>query len=50
MLHEPEQVNWGLSEIARVVTSPADQGIGIAVEWEGDRRIDVRFADFIITS
>ena len=41
-------INWGLSEVAQVVPISAPPGLGIAVEWEGSRRLEVRFSELEI--
>ena len=53
MLRHPEDINWGLNEIAGIKlvsdTVEADSEhsfIHLAFVWEGDRRIDVIFSQF----
>jgi hypothetical protein len=41
-------INWGLAEVAHVVPISAPPGLGIAVEWEGSRRLEVRFSELEI--
>ncbi len=44
MIQHPEQINWGLSEVAQVVAYPAEPGIGRLVAWAGEREIRVEAA------
>ena len=53
MLRHPENINWGLNEIARIkhVGNKVEAGsehsfIHLVFVWEGDRRIDVVFVEF----
>lgn len=42
MLEHPDRINWGLSEVARVRVTPADDGILFEALWEGERRVEIR--------
>lgn len=44
MVEHPENINWGLSEVALVNSYPATAGIGLKVAWESDRLIIVEAA------
>jgi hypothetical protein len=44
MVQHPEQINWGLSEVAHVSAYEARHGVGLLVEWEDDREIRVEAA------
>ena len=53
MLRHPENINWGLNEIARIkfVKETVEAGserpfMHLAFVWEGDRRIEVIFSEF----
>ena len=53
MLRHPEDINWGLNEIAciKLVGDKVEAGaehsfIQLAFVWEGNRRIDVVFLEF----
>lgn len=61
MLKEPDYLNWGLSEIAKVVVekdstilahykTPVVSMHHIAVRWEGERRIDIIFSGLEVES
>lgn len=41
MVDHPENINWGLSEVALVDAYQATSGIGLKVAWEGERSITV---------
>ena len=52
MLRHPQEIDWGLNEIARLVlvSDTVDAGaehlsLHLAFIWEGDRRIDVIFSE-----
>jgi hypothetical protein len=46
MKAEPERIDWGLSEVSRVTHRDGSSPLGISVEWEGDRRLDIDFNEF----
>ena len=53
MLTHPDDINWGLNEIARIklVSDAVEAGsehsfIHLAFVWEGNRRIEVIFSEF----
>ncbi|MEU6020805.1 hypothetical protein [Micromonospora sp. NPDC047134] len=48
MKGDPGRINWGLTEVAHIVPVSAPSGLGIAVEWEGSRRLEVRFSELEI--
>ncbi|MBG0568526.1 hypothetical protein [Actinoplanes aureus] len=48
MKENPKLINWGLTEVARIVPVSASSGLGIAVEWEGRRRLEVGFSELDI--
>ena len=41
MLAHPEEINWGLSEVALVRVSSSEKGFRFEALWEGDRKIAV---------
>ncbi|MBT0993213.1 hypothetical protein KIN34_02775 [Cellulomonas sp. DKR-3] len=41
MLEHPENIDWGLSEVAHVSIAELQGGIQCDVKWEGDRSISV---------
>jgi hypothetical protein len=41
MRRHPEGINWGLSEVAKVVVQDDPSGIRFETLWEGDRRVAV---------
>lgn len=42
MFEHPERINWGLSEVARVRVTPADDGLLFEALWEGERRVEIQ--------
>lgn len=50
MLAVPEQIKWGLTEIAYVRRFDLPELLGLAIEWEGQRQLKVEFTDFQSTS
>jgi hypothetical protein len=44
MKSDPGKINWGLTEIAHIKPVPTSADLGIAVEWEGNRRLEVGFS------
>jgi hypothetical protein len=49
MLEHPERINWGLSEVARVRATPADDGVLFEALWEGERRVEVHCRQATLT-
>jgi hypothetical protein len=45
MKADPGGIGWGLTEIAQITPISAPLGLGIAVEWEGPRRLEVMFSE-----
>lgn len=41
MVHHPEAIDWGLSEVAVLRAQPCAAGIQLRVLWEGERHIVV---------
>lgn len=41
MLKHPEEIGWGLSEVALVRVAPTDDGVRFEALWEGERRVEV---------
>lgn len=41
MLEHPEEIGWGLSEVAQVRVASADVGVRFEALWEGARRIEI---------
>jgi hypothetical protein len=50
MIRHPEQINWGLSEVALVSAYSVEQGVGLLVAWEGKREIRVEAARVLFTA
>jgi hypothetical protein len=50
MKANPEMIDWGLTEVAHIVPISASSGLGIAVEWEGTRRLEVKFSELEIVA
>ncbi|RMI42781.1 hypothetical protein EBN88_08620 [Streptomyces triticirhizae] len=48
-LADPEQLDWGLTEIAVVRRFDVPDLVGLAVEWESERQLRVCFADFLLS-
>src|SRR3989442_14766440 len=38
MIDNPELINWGLSEVARVEPVEGNSGLALSIYWEGSRR------------
>ena len=49
MLEHPEEISWGLSEVALVRVDPSDEGIRFEALWEGERRVDIQCRKAILT-
>lgn len=49
MVHHPERINWGLSEVvvARIASHP--RGVLFEALWEGDRKVEVLSARVFMT-
>lgn len=41
MIKNPDRINWGLSEVAKVTAYSAAVGVGLRVSWENAREIRV---------
>ncbi len=41
MLEHPEEIGWGLSEIAQVKVTSFDDGVRFVALWEGERRVEI---------
>lgn len=50
MLEHPENINWGLSEVARVRVASSDDGIRFEARWEGERLIEVHCRQATLTA
>jgi hypothetical protein len=50
MKENPENVDWGLTEISIVRSFETEAGLGLSVVWEGKRRLDVEFFAFRMIS
>ncbi len=50
MKADPGMIDWGFAEVARVEAFESAAGCGLSVRWEGDRRLDVEFNDYILLS
>jgi hypothetical protein len=49
MLERPEEIGWGLSEVALVRVAPSDDGVRFEALWEGERRIEIKCRRAILT-
>jgi hypothetical protein len=45
MRRDPDAINWGLTEISRIVTITGLPSLGLSVEWEGDRQLTAQFME-----
>jgi hypothetical protein len=50
MRSDPDCIDWGLSEVARVVPFDSSVGLGLSIRWEGRRRIDIEFVKYRLAS
>lgn len=50
MLEHPEEINWGLSEVAQVRVSPSEDGVHFEALWEGERRVEVHCRQATLTT
>jgi hypothetical protein len=41
---------WGFAEVSRVEAFESSAGCGLAFKWEGARRLDLEFNDYILLS
>jgi hypothetical protein len=48
MIEHPNEINWGLSEVSRVLATSVGSRLRLSVRWEGERLIDVEFHRFEI--
>lgn len=46
MKERPDMIDWGLAEVAIVRSFDVEDGLGVSVMWEGERRLDITFSDF----
>ena len=44
MKADPEMINWGFAEVARVEAFDSSAGCGLTIKWEGARRLDIEFS------
>jgi hypothetical protein len=50
MKADPGMINWGFAEVARVEAFESLDGCGLTIKWEGARRLDLVFNDYILLS
>jgi hypothetical protein len=50
MKADPEMINWGFAEVARVEAFDSSAGCGLTIKWEGARRLDIEFSDYVLLS
>lgn len=50
MLAHPEEINWGLSEIALVRVARAEFGVRFEALWEGERKVEVTCQRLTLTT
>jgi hypothetical protein len=50
MKADPGMIDWGFAEVARVEAFESAVGCGLSIRWEGKRRLDVEFTDYILLS
>jgi hypothetical protein len=50
MKSDPGMIDWGFAEVARVEAFESGAGCGLLIKWEGERRLDVEFNDYILLS
>jgi hypothetical protein len=48
MKENPTLIDWGLTEISEVREFETSVGFGMSVVREGQRRLDIEFADFVV--
>lgn len=50
MKADPGMIDWGFAEVSRVEAFESAAGCGLSVRWEGKRRLDLEFNDYILLS
>ena len=50
MKADPEMINWGFAEVARIEAFDSSAGCGLTIKWEGARRLDIEFSDYVLLS
>lgn len=50
MKADPGMIDWGYAEVARVEAFESAAGCGLSVKWEGKRRLDLEFIDYMLLS
>jgi hypothetical protein len=50
MQAEPEMIDLGFAEVARVEAFETPVGCGLSIKWEGARRLDLEFSDVALLS
>jgi hypothetical protein len=50
MKTDPGMIDWGFAEVARVEAFESGAGCGLSIKWEGERRLDLEFNDYILLS
>jgi hypothetical protein len=50
MKAHPDLIDWGFAEVARVEAFESGARCGLSIKWEGERRLDVEFNDYILLS
>jgi hypothetical protein len=50
MKADPDLIDWGFAEVARIEAFESRAGCGLSIKWEGERRLDVEFYDYILLS
>jgi hypothetical protein len=50
MLEHPEEIGWGLSEVALVRVVPSDDGVRFEALWEGERRVEIQCRQATLTA
>jgi hypothetical protein len=43
-------INWGFAEVARVEAFDSSAGCGLTIKWEGARRLDIEFSNYVLLS
>jgi hypothetical protein len=47
---DPMMINWGFAEVSRVEAFESSVGCGLTFKWEGVRRLDLEFNEYILLS
>jgi hypothetical protein len=50
MKADPGMIDWGFAEVARVEAFESPAVCGLSFKWEGTRRMDLEFNDYILLS